>query len=155
QSRRWCGEVPGRAWEPGSSLTSEMLITWQVLPSQQHLLQALADRFNLDAANNVVGEGKGQKSPGRFQANATRAQIEQSLIGKLADGGSVRALDVVGVDFELRLGVDLGIVRQEQCFVGLLGIGLLSVLRHANLAVEYASGLPIKHALVELVARAM
>src|SRR5205823_4620692 len=44
------------------------------------------------------------------------------------------------------------IVRQEQCLVGLLGIGLLGVLANINLAVEYAPRLAIEDPLVELMA---
>ena len=42
--------------------------------------------------------------------NAAGAEIEQRVLLDLADGGAVGALHVVGVDFELRLGVDLRIV---------------------------------------------
>ena len=61
------------------------------------------------------------------------------------------ALDVVGVDLELGLGVDLGIVRQQQIVVLLVGVGLLRVLVDDDLAGEHGVRAAVDHALVELV----
>ena len=64
-------------------------------------------------------------------------------------------LYVVGVDLQLRLGVDRGIVGQQQGLVGLLGVGLLGVLANEDLAVEDAVGLAVENALVQLMAGAV
>ena len=82
-------------------------------------------------------------------------QVEDRLAVKLADGGAVRAFDVVGENLELRLGVDGRVVGQEQRLVGLLGVGLLGVLADEDLAVEDAVGLAVEDALVKLVTGAV
>ena len=67
----------------------------------------------------------------------------------------MRALDVVGEDLELRLGVDGRVVGQQQRLVRLLGVGLLGVLADEDLAVEDAVALAVEDALVQLVAGAV
>ena len=88
-------------------------------------------------------------------ADATRAQIEQGVFVELAYGGSVRTLDVVGVDFELGLGVDLRRRREQEILIGLVGVGFLRGLVNVDLAAEDAGGPPAEDALVELVALAV
>ena len=80
-------------------------------------------------------------------------QVEQRLRVQLPDRRAVRALHVVGEDLELRLGVDLRLVREQQGLVGLLGVGLLRVGADADPAVEDAARPAVEDALVELVAR--
>ena len=63
-------------------------------------------------------------------ADAAGAQVEDRVLIELADGRPVGALHVVGIDLELRLGVDLRLVGEQQVLVGLLGVGLLGVLVH-------------------------
>ena len=48
-----------------------------------------------------------------------RAQVEQVLGVELADGRAVAALDVVGVDLELGLRVDFGLLAEQQVVVRL------------------------------------
>ena len=86
---------------------------------------------------------------------AARPQVEQRLVVELADRGAVRALDVVGEDLELRLGVDLRVVREQQRPVGLLGVGLLRVGPDDDLAVEDAARAIVQDALVDLAAAAV
>ncbi len=62
---------------------------------------------------------------------------------------------VVGVDFELGLRVDLGVVREEEVPVRLLGVRFLGVLVHNNPAVEYAPRPPVENAVIELPAVAV
>ena len=75
-------------------------------------------------------------------SDAARAQVEQRLLVELADRRAVRALHVVGVDLQLRLGVDLRVVGEQQVMVGLLGVGLLRVLADDDPAVEDAVRVP-------------
>ena len=65
------------------------------------------------------------------------------------------ALHVVGINFQLRLGVDLRIVGQQQVAIGLLGIGLLRVLVHHDAAVEHAMRVVVENAVVKLPAGTM
>ena len=48
------------------------------------------------------------------QVEAARVQVEDRVLVELADRRAVRALHVVGEDLELRLGVDLRVVGQQQ-----------------------------------------
>ena len=88
-------------------------------------------------------------------ANATRAQVKEGVFVELADGGSVRTLDVVGVDFELGLGVDLGRLREQEILIGLVGVGFLRGLVNVDLAAEDTGGPAAENPLVELVALAV
>ena len=72
---------------------------------------------------------------------------------ELANGGAMGAADVVGEDFQLRLGVNDGVLGQQQRLVGLLGIGLLGILADEDLAVEDAVSAIAEDALVNLMAR--
>jgi hypothetical protein len=54
----------------------------------------------------------------------------------------VRALDVVGKDFQLRLGVDDRVLGKQQVLVALFGVGFLRVGRNDDLAVEDPCDLP-------------
>ena len=67
----------------------------------------------------------------------------------------MRAPHIVGEDLELRGGVDLGMLGQEQRLVRLFGVGLLGVELHDDLAVEHRVGFTVQDAFVELVARAV
>ena len=46
------------------------------------------------------------------------------------------AFDIIGVNFELRLGINGGGVGEEQVFVGLFGIGFLGALLNEDTAME-------------------
>ena len=107
------------------------------------------------AVEDFAGKGACQHPDGLAVANATGAQIEQSIFVELADGGSVRTLDVVGVDFELGLGVDLGRLREQEVLVGLVGVGFLRGLVNVDLAAKDAGGPAAEDALVEFVALAV
>src|SRR6185503_5539518 len=89
---------------------------------------------------------------GRFRANATRTQIEDRFLVELSDGGAVRALDVVRVDFQLRLGVYGGVFRQKQIFVRLLGIGFLCLGTDINPPMKNTAGTVVEDAVEILVA---
>src|SRR5207253_7164895 len=115
-------------------------------------LELSSQRLYRDAADDLVGEGVGQKLSGRVMVDAARAQVKNGLVVKLPNAGAVSALHIVGVNLELRLRVDHGVVRQEQRLVRLLGVGLLSVLVDINLAVENAVSPVVQDALVKLVA---
>src|SRR5262245_21881057 len=67
----------------------------------------------------------------------------------------MRAFHVIGVNLQLRLGVNGGGVGKEQVLIGLLGIGLLRFLLDQDAAVEDAFGAVIQNAIVILVAVAI
>mgnify|MGYP001601567081 CR=1 FL=1 len=100
------------------------------------LLQLGAYRLNLDAVDDVVRKRKRQQAPGGVERDAARLQVKQLRRIQLADGRAMGTLHVVGKDFELRLGIDGRVIRQQQYLVGLLGVGLLGVFANKDLAVE-------------------
>ena len=65
------------------------------------------------------------------------------------------AFHVVGVDLQLRLGIDLGVVGKQQVAVGLLRVRLLRILVDDDASVEDAVGVAVENAVVELPAAAM
>src|SRR6185503_17995602 len=73
----------------------------------------------------------------------------------MPDGGAVRALDVVGIDLELRLAVNRRFFGQHQVLVALSSIGLLSVLSHNNAAVEDRARFVVEYSFVKLSAGAV
>src|SRR5262249_49858019 len=75
--------------------------------------------------------------------DAARTQIEEGIFFDLSNRGSVSALDVVGENFELGLGVDLRVVREQQVAIGLLGVGLLCFAADNDATVENAVSLII------------
>ena len=60
------------------------------------------------------------------------------------------ALDVVGVDFQLGLGVDHRAFREQQVLVRLSGVGFLRVLMDDDLAVEHPASTAAQNPFVEL-----
>ena len=108
-----------------------------------------------DVAQHLGGKGMEQQVAGLVARQAARLQVEQRVFVELADGGAVGALHVVGEDLELRVGVDLRVVREQQRPIGLLGVGLLRVGTHEDAAVEHRLRLAGQDALVELVAGAV
>ena len=57
--------------------------------------------------------------------DAAGAQIEERRRVEVADAGAVAALDVVGVDLELGLGIDHRALAEDQVAAQLVRIGLL------------------------------
>ena len=74
----------------------------------------------------------------------------------------MRALHIVGVDFEFGLGVDDGAPAEDQIAAQLVGIDLLGVLAHRDLALEGAmpppggdaldqfAGLAVRHLVIDI-----
>ena len=67
----------------------------------------------------------------------------------------MRALDVVGEDLQLRVGVGDGVARQQQVAVGLFGVGLLRPVADVDQAVEDRPRIVVENSLVQLMTAAM
>src|SRR5688572_7582165 len=83
-----------------SSFTSHVRIFLQTVPN--HLVQFLAHRFATNAVDDFAGKGMDQHAPGGLKPDSARAQIKNRVLVQLADGCSVRAFHVIGVNLELR-----------------------------------------------------
>src|SRR2546429_3515974 len=81
---------------------------------EQDPLQRIPQTLNFDAVHNVLRESVNQQTARLVGADAARPQVEHHLGIELADGGSVGAANVVGVNLRLRLGVDNGFVGETQ-----------------------------------------
>ena len=76
--------------------------------------------------------------------DAALLHVEDGVLVELTDGGAVATLHVVAVDFELRLGVNLGGVGCHHIAVALIGFYLVCTLCH-----EYAAGKAAHRLVVE------
>ena len=105
--------------------------------------------------DDLAAEGTGEHAHRLGPGNGARLQVEQGVFVQLASGRGVAAAHVVGVDLELRLRGDVGVVRQQQVLVRLVGVGVLGASMHVDPAAEDAGGSSPQHPLVELVAGAV
>ena len=100
---------------------------------------------------------KGQHEQGacfRF-GDSAGTQVKESVCIQLSYGAPVRTLDVVGKNLQLRLGIDLRTIVQQQVIVLLIGEGLLCLRTHHDLPVEHPVGTAVVDSFVHLVAGAM
>ena len=74
-------------------------------------------------AERPGGKCARQRLPSLGLVEAPGSQIKERGFVQLTDRRPVRALDVVGVNFKLRLGIDFRALRQEQVMVGLARVG--------------------------------
>ena len=70
------------------------------------------------------------------ERNAPAHQIKQRFLGNRAHGGAVGATDIVGIDFQFRLGVDGGVLAHAEILVGQLGVCTRCSLMNVDAAVE-------------------
>src|SRR5262249_4473441 len=94
-----------------------------------------------DLFGYVEGKGIDQEALCRLFADTAGTQVEQGFFAELPYRRPVAAFYVVGIYFELRLGVDGRLIADDQVVVLLKGIGLLRILVDIDLAVEDARGL--------------
>src|SRR5690349_8261888 len=82
-------------------------MAWQLVLEQG--IQPFPQGLEVDPLDDFHGKGAGQQCPGRIPADASRLKVEHLVLVELADRRPVAAFDVVRPDFQLRLGVDLGV----------------------------------------------
>src|SRR5450432_1151618 len=80
-----------------------------------------------DEIECLRGEGRDQHAARLVLGDAAGAQIEQRLLVEVADGGAMAAFDIIGENFQLRLGIDAGAPAQEQVAIELLRVAALRV----------------------------
>jgi len=104
----------------------------------------------MSAANAYVNRERAASSP---MPRCAGRRARPGPAGRSLHRG---ALDVIGEDFQLRRAVDQCALRQEQVFVGLLGVRFSESFRaHGDPAGENAARLVVENALVELPAVAV
>src|SRR5438105_14888786 len=129
---------------------------WILLqPAPYYLIELFADWLAPDPIDNLSGEGVDQHATRGFKANPARAKIEDRFIVQLPHGRAMGALDIVGIDFQLRFGIDGGVVRKEEVLIGLFSVGFLGLLLDENASMKHAPGAVVEDAIEILVAVAM
>src|SRR5688572_26087808 len=89
-----------------------------------------------------------QDAAGGLQVQPPASHIEQYIVVDMPGGCSVTALDIISVNQQAGLAICLGVVGQEQVFIGLVSVGLLSVFTHYHVPPEDRPGAPVQDALV-------
>src|SRR5690606_38863259 len=112
----------------------QVLLTEQ--PAVHDALQGLVERRILNRIKQLRDEATHQHGFGLRLGNATAEQIEEAIFIELAAGRTVSADDVVGVDFEFRLGKDFRLIREHEPLMHELCIGLLRVASNDQLALN-------------------
>ncbi len=130
-------------------------ILGKVVLRSHEILDASTDRGDFDAPGNVGGKCVCHEVACLVEAEAAGNEIEDGVFIDGADGGTMGAFDVVGVDFEGGLGVHEGGVGEEERFAGLLGIGFLGIFLHEYFALEHAGGMAVEDMFVEFVTGAV
>ena len=114
-----------------------------------------SNQWFFHAIEALTGKGVQQQLPRSSLLDSARAQIEQSILIDLADRRAMGALHVIGMDLQLRLGVNSRVIGEQQIAVRLFGVGLLRVLMDNDAPVEYSMRLRIQNSVVELAAFAV
>src|SRR5699024_2078157 len=104
-----------------------------------HAGNLLAKHGQIKAINSLTGKRVGQQVASMDLVQPTGTQVKHGVFVNLANGGAMRAADIVSVDFELGLGISTCHARQQQAVGTLHGIGTISTGRYQNAAAKYAT----------------
>ena len=114
--------------------------------------RSVAQRRHLDAVEYFSGESETQHFACGGFINATRTQIKDLLRVQLPDRRTVTAFDIIGVDFKLGFGVDLGITGEHQIVIAQLRVAVLRLLIDQYAAIEHSTTFAVQHTLELLAA---
>src|SRR5215208_3647720 len=118
---------------------------------QHRLVELGSDRFDLDPSDHFFRKSVSQQFAAQIWIDAACLQVKEFLRIDLAHRCAVRAFHVVGVNLQLRLRVDAGLVRQQEVLVGLQRISLLRAFTNEYLAVENRPSVAVENSFVKLV----
>src|SRR5262249_45579404 len=116
------------------------------------MLQSLSHCGNTNRIENLAGETADQDALRLAFSNAPALEVKNGIRVHLPDRRAVETAYVIVSNFELRLGVDLSLLREQQVFAVLDGVRLLSILVNHDRAIEHTFPIPGEHALVEFAA---
>src|SRR5262249_61251778 len=111
-------------------------------------IHKFANRGIVNTLENLRGESADEDASRSAVADATRPQIKKRFLVQPSDAGAVSAANIVGPDFELWFGVDLGVFRKKQVLTVLHSIGLLGLFSNDNRAIENSFGAPREYSFV-------
>lgn len=86
----------------------DLRILFEALPDQ--LIEFFPGRAAFDAVDDFASERVNQHSARCIEADTASSKIKDRLFIQLSDRGAVSALDVVGVNLQLRFRIDPGAV---------------------------------------------
>ena len=118
------------------------------------MTQAVAQRVKAHAVYHIAHEGLHKQFLGNRQRDAACLHVEQRFLVELAHSGTVRTLHVVGINFELGLGVHLGGGRCHYVAVALISVDFGTVGLDENLTGKSADSVVVEHIFEHLVALA-
>lgn len=105
-----------------------------------------------DFSDDLGGKRVHKQTARRSLRDAAAPHVEQRLFVQLPHRGAMAALDIVGVDFQIGFGLELGLFGQQQVAVGLIGLGFLRAGFHEHMALEAAGGAVVQNAFEKLAA---
>ena len=108
-----------------------------------------------DTVDDLADKRFGEHGPGVGLGDAALLGVEQRLLVQGPDGVAMGAGDVVGEDLQLRLGVHLGPVGEDQRVVAHPGVRAVGAGLDDDAALEHATRLVGDHALGQLVGGAV
>ena len=82
--------------------------------------------------------------------DAAAAQVKEFVRVQPAKGGAVAALDVIGINLQLRQALRTASVTQKQVMVLLIGLGADAMIRHLDEPEEFRTRLPGEDSLEQL-----
>jgi hypothetical protein len=130
-----------------------MLASRQTLSNtRQHLL---SERVAADRFGELGGEGVEDHLLRRLLFDTARAQIEQLFFVNAPDRRPVAAFHVIGVNFQLRFGVDFRQPPEQQIVVGHLAVGFQRVRRDVDQPVKHRPPFIADDGFVQLAAVAV
>ena len=91
-----------------------------------------------DAIGGFFRKGMDEDAMGLFGRDSAALEVEKGIGIEPAYSSPMGASDVIGIDFELGLGTDSGLGREEEIPIGLTGIGFLCTGTDENAAAEQA-----------------
>src|SRR5262249_51885469 len=107
-------------------------------PRQQMLVQ----RRRVDELDRLPNKGFDQHAACLLTRDAARAKIKERGLVEIADRGAVTTLHVVGVDFQLWLGVDRRARSEHKVAAELVRIDLLRARSYGDAALKGAVSAP-------------
>jgi len=111
--------------------------------------------FIADAIDDALCEGTGKEQSRVSGIDAPGLEKEERVGIQLADRRSVARTDVIGVDFELGLCVDMGVIREKQIRVRLTCIRFLCTRTDDDASAKNTSRMIAEHPAILLVTRAL
>ena len=119
------------------------------------IVETVTERFEIHVIDNFVDEGILQQQFGFFERDASLTHVEEGGIIELTHGRAMRALHVVGINFQHWLGEHTGLLGGSQVLISHLRGSLLSTMFYQYTSSKSAYGLVVKDIFIELVRSAM